>query len=338
MIRKVGICGTGRQAERHLSYFVDNKYVVAGVKGASKARIEHIEESYRIPVYSGVRDLLNVDQVDLIVVASKPNEHKTDVLDAINGGVKYLIIEKPLAASADDAREIRDIIKQNNVIASVVYSKRFQKPYRYLKSIIEKKKYGALNGVSGNISFPRHIDPSKYPFKWWVNKDTSGGGAVFQVGIHWINFIFGLAGYPMELKTGNVQINEHSLEDALTAVWVSDAGVNVNVFMTSALPQSYTSIAFHFDDADVIYHNDIIIPIVKNNRRMRHRNPLCMLKRLLGKKSYASRHTDVAEKGSPTHRYLASVLDSELGDAESVRLLDDSISDIDILHEIINAS
>ena len=138
MIKSVSVCGTGKQAEKYISHLLNIKYHVYGVKGEFEGRKKYLKETYGIHGYSTVDELTKKQQPDLLIVASKPGDHREDVISGINNGIKYLIIEKPLATTVQHAQEIRQAILDSKTQASVAYPWRYQKSYHFIRHIIKK--------------------------------------------------------------------------------------------------------------------------------------------------------------------------------------------------------
>ena len=147
-------------------------------------------EEYRAQ-YGGARAFgsyeaaIESQEVDLVLVATPPDSHLELALAALGAG-KHVIIEKPpLLRSADfDALESAARAAGRRVFVAENY---FYKPMAE-----------ALRGVlaSGELGEPRILTINALKRQstggWRDDVERSGGGALFEGGIHWINFMASL--------------------------------------------------------------------------------------------------------------------------------------------------
>lgn len=117
MIR-VGIVGCGRLASVHLTALRAVKDVEAvGVADADPARAQAFAAAEGIPVFAPDLDrLIALARPDAIHIATPPSSHVSLAQAALAAGC-HVLIEKPLALSADDARRIADAVPKGRVAA-----------------------------------------------------------------------------------------------------------------------------------------------------------------------------------------------------------------------------
>jgi predicted dehydrogenase len=331
MIENIGICGTGKQAEKYILCLRRLRFNVTGIKGSASDRIGYLNQKYNVRDYATVPELINAKSPDLLIIASKPGDHLRDVIDATENDIRYIIIEKPLTTSVSDAKEIKNAVLKRGTKVSVAYPLRYLKAYRTIKKTIDSKELGELVYVGGNISFPRTIDPDIYPYKWWIDSELSGGGSIFQVGIHWINFIFSLIGYGYELKKGKIFKNKHDFEDTLCGIWKKKKNsCYVELQMTSCIPMESISIVFGFEKGRVMFFGDYILKI-KNCNELLERFPYVFQ---FMKRSYRRiRFRNVNYRESMTLQYLKIALNNP-SLVFNNQSLEDSVHDIEKIYEI----
>src|SRR5262245_14720996 len=81
------------------------------VAGRSPERARAFAENHGIGRWHDSHDALIADpEIDIVYVASPHSEHKPMALKAIAAG-KHVLVEKPVALTAAEAREIRDAAK-----------------------------------------------------------------------------------------------------------------------------------------------------------------------------------------------------------------------------------
>lgn len=133
-------------------------------------------------------------RVEVIVVATPPTTHLELTLAALAAG-KHVVVEKPpfLHASDFDAvRAARDAAGRRVMVAENYFYKPMAEA---LRTVI----------ANGDIGEPRLLTinalKAQATENWRDDPSLAGGGALFEGGIHWINFMASL-GLPVRRATG----------------------------------------------------------------------------------------------------------------------------------------
>jgi predicted dehydrogenase len=124
-------------------------------------------------------------KIDVVLVATPPVQHLDQTLLALKSG-KHVIVEKPPFLRASDFAVVRKAAKAagKRVFVAENY---FYKPLALkLRELIH-------SGVIGDPLF-MHVNALKEQRikDWRGDLSLSGGGALFEGGIHWVNFIANL--------------------------------------------------------------------------------------------------------------------------------------------------
>lgn len=136
---------------------------------------------------------IQAENIDAVLIATPPKQHLELTLKAIKAG-KHVIVEKPPFLKAEDFASVREAQKQTDCRLFVAENY-FYKPLAYkLRELIKSE-------VIGEVLFV-HINALKLQVMneedWRSDLELSGGGALFEGGIHWINFVANLG---LNLKT-----------------------------------------------------------------------------------------------------------------------------------------
>jgi predicted dehydrogenase len=121
-------------------------------------------------------------EVDAVFIATPPNSHLEFTQQALEAG-KHVIVEKPPFMISGDFERIRTVKEKQNLLVMVAEN------YFYKPLTLEIRKL-LRNGIIGDILII-HINALKYQQRhdWRNELDVTGGGALFEGGIHWINFM-----------------------------------------------------------------------------------------------------------------------------------------------------
>jgi len=125
------------------------------------------------------------DAVDVVLVATPPVQHLEQTLNALQAG-KHVIVEKPPFLKSTDFDTVRKTAEEHDrrILVAENY---FYKPLAFkLRELLK-------SGVIGEILF-LHINALKEQKveDWRGETELAGGGALFEGGIHWVNFIANL--------------------------------------------------------------------------------------------------------------------------------------------------
>ncbi len=100
-------------------------------------------------LYQDYLELLQKEKPDIISIVTKNDLHYRIAKDAVKHGVKAIFCEKPFTDNPQKAREIVTLCRENNVVLTIHYNRRFDKTHRKLKSKV--KHLGSI--VGGTIYY-----------------------------------------------------------------------------------------------------------------------------------------------------------------------------------------
>ncbi|MFQ5864243.1 MAG: Gfo/Idh/MocA family protein [bacterium] len=128
---------------------------------------------------------INDPNIEVVLIATPPVQHLDLTLQALGSG-KHVIVEKPPFLHSTDFDPVRQAQAEagRRVLVAENY---FYKPLAIkLRQIISE-------GLIGEVRFV-HVNALKKQTAedWRSDASLSGGGALFEGGIHWINFIANL--------------------------------------------------------------------------------------------------------------------------------------------------
>jgi len=153
---------------------------------AKKAGVKHAFKDYN--------DLLKDPSINAVIISLPTFLHVEAAIKAAEHE-KHILVEKPLARKAIEAKRILSAAKQNGVKLMVGYPLRFSPSFINLKNEL---KHGTLGDVQ--IATANHIStgpffsrgeksiPKPVP-SWWFDKKLTGGGALIDLGCHMINLL-----------------------------------------------------------------------------------------------------------------------------------------------------
>lgn len=92
-------------------------------------------------------EIINDDSIDAIVIATPVRYHYEMALKSLNAG-KHTFIEKPMASSAAECRELVDIAEKNKLTLMVGHTFVYSCPVRKIKEIINRGDLGEIQYIA----------------------------------------------------------------------------------------------------------------------------------------------------------------------------------------------
>lgn len=144
-------------------------------------------------------DIASDEDVDAVIIATPNFLHYEQALACIAGG-KHVMCEKPLGLNFAQSAEMYRAARDANVRHMTAFTYRFAPSMRYVKHLVET---GAL-GEPRHFRSQRFLDWPETSWGWRQYKDLAGGGDLFDMTIHRIDFAMDLLG-PIKSICGAVQ-------------------------------------------------------------------------------------------------------------------------------------
>ncbi len=228
--------------------------------------------------YTSIEELVADPAISVIDCVLPNDAHKEAITLALAAG-KHVYCEKPLALSGTEGRELAALAAASKGRLGMTFN------YRFFPAIMRAKKLIAQGALGEIYSFHFEYFHSGYqdasrPLSWRMRKESSGGGAIVDMGAHIIDLARHLLGEFSELSAvtktwiperplskGSVEKGAVTVDDAawVTARLASGAlGTLVTSrFATGAaddlgfrIEGSMGALRFDLMDANWLYHYD----------------------------------------------------------------------------------
>jgi phthalate 4,5-cis-dihydrodiol dehydrogenase len=187
---KLGVIGLGRAFTLMLPTFMADPRIrmVAASDPRSDAR-ERFAAEFGANVYEDVELLCADPEVKAIYIAS-PHQFHVDHVKLAAAHGKHVLVEKPMALSPEDCREMIAAAKQANIKLLVGHSHSFDLPYLHARAMIESGAYGRVRMINA-LNFTDFLYRPRRPEEL---NTAQGGGVVFSQGAHQVDIVRLLAG------------------------------------------------------------------------------------------------------------------------------------------------
>lgn len=239
---QVALIGLGHLHPRtYMPHFqaTENTEVVAVSDPLEELRVG-FEQDFGVHAYADWRDLLAREKVDLAYLFLPHVECPDAAVACAEKGI-HLVVEKPVANTAAGARRIVAACEKNDVVFSTPYLWRYHPVCREMKRLVDSGVLGTVVGCEGRCAaggLHRYIEGHS---AWMLERAKSGGGPMYNLGVHWIDLYRWLLNSEVTAVSGrNVKVNQaYDIEDNSFAIVTFDCGATLALDISYTVPDSY---------------------------------------------------------------------------------------------------
>lgn len=168
---------------------------VAAVVTSDSQRSQRVREEHPgATVVPSADDLWELaDELDLVVVAAPNRAHVPLAQAALRAGVA-VVVDKPLAATAVDARRLVELSAETGVMLAVFHNRRWDDDFQTLRELIGRGALGPFGRLESRFERYR---PEVVAERWRESAaPEDGGGLLLDLGSHLIDQALVLFGAP----------------------------------------------------------------------------------------------------------------------------------------------
>ncbi len=178
-------------------------------------RVEQAAKDFPgIRVFTKVEDLLAEPDIDLVTVITPHNTHAPLAMKVLESN-KHCILEKPMCIHAADADVLVRKAKEKRLMLSVYHNRRWDGWYLTLQDLIKRDILGDIFHVE------MYMGGYHKPGTWWRSDKKISGGALYDWGAHYIDWLLGFMPGKIQSVRGFIQNrvwHETSNEDHIDSI------------------------------------------------------------------------------------------------------------------------
>ncbi len=174
--------GCGAAARLHSRLLTNMPGVELAYASTDAARaVAYAREFRGVNAWGSYDDALADSASDVVMICTPTNSHATLALKSLSAG-KHVIVEKPAFMTSAEADVVR-------AAASLAARQVFVAENYVYKPIAHELRQAVGSGALGDIKFVTlNATRRQEAVGWRANADMSGGGALFEAGVHWLSF------------------------------------------------------------------------------------------------------------------------------------------------------
>ncbi|MEK6968835.1 MAG: Gfo/Idh/MocA family oxidoreductase [Nanoarchaeota archaeon] len=203
---KVAVIGVGSMGENHARvYAYCEKTQLVAVADSNKEQAEKIAKKFNVRAYSDYKEMLEKEKLDAVSIVVPTSLHKEVAVYVFKKGVNVLL-EKPIAQTEEEAKEIIECAKENKVKLMIGHIERFNPAIIELKKKLEQKDLGEIYKID-----VQRIGP--FPHR------ISDVGVIIDLSVHDLDIIdYLINSLPSRIYAETQQKLHPHHEDSVTAL------------------------------------------------------------------------------------------------------------------------
>ena len=140
----IAVIGVGSWGKNHARVFKEMETAnLVGIYDLQIDKAKELAQLHRARAFSDLDELLSIEEIDAVSIASPTSTHAEIALKAIEKG-KHVLIEKPMTSTLEEAESVIDAAKGSGVIVSVGFIERFNPIVDKSKKLITDQELGEL--------------------------------------------------------------------------------------------------------------------------------------------------------------------------------------------------
>lgn len=176
--------------------------------------------------YSDADQLINDPKVNAVYIATPPDTHASYAIQAMKAG-KSVYVEKPMALNFQECREMIRVSEETGMPLLVAYYRRTLPAFLKVKELVDQGIIG--KPLTFNIRLHKAFgEKDLYPElqSWHVNPQIAGGGYLFDLASHQLDYLDFLFGPVVQVH--GIAVNQagyYKAEDTVTGSFLFGNGI-----------------------------------------------------------------------------------------------------------------
>lgn len=225
-----GILAAGNIARRFTTDLQLSGREVVAVGSRSLDKAKAFAEQHGIArAHGSYEDLVSDADVDAIYIATPHPGHASAAELAIRAG-KHILVEKPFTLNTDEARRLLELGRQHDVVVLEAMWTRFLPHMIRLHEVLATGVIGDIRAIVATHLQDLPDDPSHR-----LNDLALGGGALLDLGIYPVSFLFDMLGKP-ESVTATGRLRKTGADAEVTAMFRYPSGATGLMVTASDAP------------------------------------------------------------------------------------------------------
>ncbi|MDY6308291.1 MAG: Gfo/Idh/MocA family oxidoreductase [Oribacterium sp.] len=183
----VAVAGLGVRGKIHIHGLLENpeRFEIVGLCDINANAMQEVAEAnglQSVPQFTDVEEMLKTTKPEVFCFCLLPDQRLNMIKLAVKYGVKGISLEKPVAESLQEAKEMVDLCKEHHIKAIVCHQQKYLSQFQRMKARIDHGEIGTIRKI--------HVETTA-----WYS----------QLGTHYVDYILWInGGYKARWVCGHV--------------------------------------------------------------------------------------------------------------------------------------
>lgn len=222
---KWGVMGTAYIFERDTARGMElaENCELTAIAGRSVEKAKEFQKRYGFKrAYGNYEEFLNDPEVEAVYIPLPNTMHYEWTIRALHHG-KHVLCEKPLAPSAEEAKEMFQVAKENNVFLMEAFAYQHSPYNKEIKEVIDSGEIGELRYIEAAL-ITSDYDHSNIRMR----KETLGG-CMYDLGVYAASFVQRMTGKEPGRIDAVSSFSEEKIDTFTTAVFEYESGMKAHI-------------------------------------------------------------------------------------------------------------
>lgn len=215
---KVTVIGLGHQSVHdHIPAIESSDFLILdSVCDVYQDVVTQIAEKHNVAGYTSLDTMLKEREPEIAVVCV-PHSTYPDIIRKLANRKIHILKEKPFAVSLEEAREYHKLVKTNGIKMMIGVQRKFHPIFQSFNQL--KTKIGRIFSIEAKYA----VNVDRLDAGWRASLDSSGGGALVDMGYHYVDLLIWYFGLPdsitAKISLGNREEQEYDVEDTASIIF-----------------------------------------------------------------------------------------------------------------------
>lgn len=212
MALKTAMIGLGKQAVAdHLpAVSRSEQFELLAAVDIDREKANAIASTYGVPGFTSIEEMLAHVNIDVAIV-TLPHCSYLQTIERLATHRVHIIKEKPFSTNLVEAKTLQSIIRKQGIYIGVTVQRRFNPIFQSFHQL--KRRIGKIYSVEGRYT----MNVPDLEHGWRASKVSAGGGALIDMGYHFIDLLLWYFGLPHSVTAlftrGNRPSQSYDVED-----------------------------------------------------------------------------------------------------------------------------
>ncbi len=210
----IALVGCGDIAGANAKAISESKaFYLQAVLDTDKKKSDAYSRRYQVTAHQSYESLLQDPSIDCVFLAIPHHLHHPFTLQALEAR-KHVLVEKPMAISVAQAKEMRLMAQQRQRALSTFFPFEFEAKVQRAKQLVDAGILGELHGASMEFhrDRPRHYWFVDGQMSWRGSLTEAGGGFLTMYLVHALNSLQKISNLEVEAVMASLATQSHPIE------------------------------------------------------------------------------------------------------------------------------